>query len=201
MKVQIFKKIAKVKENSTTLINRVAAKYPDSFVADSAFCIMCDEEVTTWSNTRCRKSKFTEDLIKCILQFNILLHKVCKNGIIVLFKKYTEYPITSEPTLQNSCVPKLFNECLDKIRDKAALNYLWVSLDESTDFKQSYVANFLFEFLGVENEREKSFSFVKIFNRVNHSTKGALFDECINDLHKYKKNITSCFCTCFVIWI
>lgn len=46
-----------------------------------------------------------------------------------------------------------------KMRRLAENNYIWVSIDESTDIDQRYIINFIFGELGVEEERDRSYLF------------------------------------------
>lgn len=68
----------------------------------------------------------------------------------------------------------------------AADQYIWVSIDETTDCEQRAVANFVFGILGVEKERSQSYLFAShvLEGAVNSSTVAQFLDESINQLSK-----------------
>lgn len=47
--------------------------------------------------------------------------------------------------------------CLEKIRGKVGENNIWISVDETTDVEQRYVAHFIIGILGIEEEVGKSY--------------------------------------------
>lgn len=65
----------------------------------------------------------------------------------------------------------------------AAGNFIWISVDESTDSEQRLVANFVFGELNVERERGRSYLFAsQVLEATNSSTVATFFDECIAQL-------------------
>lgn len=135
-------------------------------------------------------NEFTMDLAKCFLEANIPLHKMSHPKMKIFLEKHTKYAAPSESILRQKCLPTLYEECVVKMKERAANNYIWVSLDECTDCEQRFVANFVFGVLGVESERGRSYLFSsKVLTRTNSGTIATFFDETNNDLNINKENV------------
>lgn len=140
-------------------------------------------KLTEISDTSQRKNEFVVDLAACFVRTNIPLHKIRHPKMIEFLEKHTQYGVPSEFTLRNTCLPKLYSDCLNTMRRIAKDNYLWVSLDETTDGEQRYIANFVFGILGADSEKGKSYLFaMKVLDRVDNTTVATFFDESINNL-------------------
>lgn len=99
--------------------------------------------------------------------------------------KHTKYAAPSESTIRNKCLPILHQECIDKMKKIAGNNYIWISVDETTDCEQRFVANFIFGVLGDEAERGKSYLFAsEVLETTNHSTIATFVDDCVKELGK-----------------
>lgn len=86
-------------------------------------------------------------------------------------------------TLRNKYLPKIYEESFEKFKQIVAGQFLWASIDETTDSEQRYVANFVFVVLGVERKYGRCYLFaLKVLEAVNSSTTATFFDECINEL-------------------
>lgn len=108
------------------------------------------------------------------------MHKITNPAIVDFIEKYTKFSAPSETTLRRKCVPKLFDETIERMKQIAANKYLWVSIDETTDVEQRYVANSVF---GVLGEPDRCYLFAtKVLDATNHNTVAAFFDECVNEL-------------------
>ena len=71
-------------------------------------------------------------------------------------------------TLRKYYVRSIYENTMKHLRGKANGRKLWVSIDESTDVEQRYVACFVFGILGVEEERRKYYlSNVSALAKVN----------------------------------
>lgn len=132
-------------------------------------------------------SEFALDLAKCFLESNIPLHKISHPSVANFIEKHTKYAVPSETSLRQKYLPVLYDECIEKMKKIAANNFIWCSIDESTDSEQRFVANFVFGVLNVERERGKSYLFAsKVLEATNSSTVATFFDECIAQLGKWK---------------
>lgn len=89
------------------------------------------------------------DLTKTFIESNIPLHTIRQPSMVKFLEIHTKYGVPSESTLRK-CIPKIYNECMNKMKGIAANKYLWVSIDETTDSEERYVANFIFGVLGVD---------------------------------------------------
>lgn len=129
-------------------------------------------------------SKFTMDLATCFLQANIPLHKIRHPGVVKFLETHTKYTVPSEFTLRNNCLPKIYDDYVEKMKQIVVGRYIWVSVDETTDCEQRAVVNFIFGVLGVEEQRGRSYLFASdVFEgAVNSSTIAQFFDETINQL-------------------
>lgn len=108
--------------------------------------------------------------------------------MVEFLEKHTEFAVPSEKKLRDSCVPLIFDEYIGKMRAIAAGNYIWISIDETTDCEQRYVINFVFGVLGLERERGKSYLFSSaVLEAANHSTIATFFDDTVNDLSEWKQ--------------
>lgn len=132
-------------------------------------------------------SEFSMDLSRTFLKANIALHKMRNPYMVEFLEKYTKFAAPSEATLRRNCVPKLFDECIEKMKKIAAGNHLWVSIDESTDAEQRCIANFVF---GVLGEPDRCYLFnSQPLEATNASAVATFFDATINALSVEKKNI------------
>lgn len=121
---------------------------------------------------------FTVDLARCFLKANIPLHKISHPSMKESLEKHTKYVAPSESVLRQKCLPTLYDECVQIMKERAADNFIWVSLDECTDCEQRFVANFVFGVLGVEKECNKSYLFAsKVLTKTNSTTTAKFFDK------------------------
>lgn len=128
---------------------------------------------------------FAMDLTQCFIETNIPLNVIRDKSMVKFLEKYTKYGVPSESTLRTKYIPQIYEECVNKMKEKAKNNFLWVSLDESTDSEERYVVNFIFGILGVESERGKCYLFTsKVLEKANGETMARFFDECVNELSK-----------------
>lgn len=90
---------------------------------------------------------FNMDLCKTFLEANIPLKKVSHPSVVKFLEQYTGKTMPSESSLRQKYVPILFNEKLEKLRQKAKDKFIWTSIDETTDSEGRYVTNFIFGIL------------------------------------------------------
>lgn len=138
-------------------------------------------------DTNRNSSVFAMDLAKCFLEANIPLHKISHPAVVNFVEKHTKYAAPSENTLRLKYLPILYAECIDRMKKIAANNFVWISIDETTDCEQRYVANFIFGVLGVEHERGRSYLFAStVLQSANQSTIAAFFDDTLKELGQYQ---------------
>lgn len=139
-------------------------------------------------------NKFNMDLTNCFVKSNIPLYKLREPTMVNFIEKYTKYAAPSETILRSKYVPKIYEDCVDKMKRIVSGKNIWVSLDETTDIEQRYVVNFVFGILGVEEERGRCYLFSsKILDKVNNGTIAKFFDETVCELGKKRAFIQIVF--------
>lgn len=134
-----------------------------------------------------KSSEFAMDLTRAFLKSNIALHKISNPAIVEFIEKHTKFAAPSETTLRRNCVPALYDECIEKMKQIAAGKYIWVSIDETTDIEQRCISNFVFGILG---EPDRCYFFAsQPLESTNSSSIASFFDATINDLGVDKKNV------------
>lgn len=97
--------------------------------------------------------------------------------------RYTHRNIPNQTTLRKYYVSEVYEAKVKSLREKAAGMKLWVSIDETTDVEQRFIACFVFGILGVEEERSKCYlGNIACLPKVNHSTIAAFFNDSLQFL-------------------
>lgn len=97
---------------------------------------------------------FHQDLCKTLIASNIPMKKISCPIFKNFLEKYTNFATPCETSLRNKYIPQLHQETLEKMREIVKDKYIWISVDETTDSEQRYVANFLFGVLDDSNENK-----------------------------------------------
>lgn len=127
-----------------------------------------------------KTNKFRRDLCEAFVSADIPLNKLSAVKLSHFLEGYTGYTVPNQSTLRKYYVPDIYQNTLASLQRKAAGKKLWVSLDETTDAEQRYVACFVFGILGVEDEQGKCYlGNVAELQSVNHSTVAAFFNDSI----------------------
>jgi Protein of unknown function (DUF 659) len=152
---------------------------------------------TAFSTAGPKRSQFNEDLCKAFLSANVPLGKLKNEDFRLFLEKYTQNIIPEESTIRKNYVSHVYKEAINKIREKVGENNIWVSLDETTDEEQRYVANFVVGILGLEEEKDKSYLLtMEVLEVVNHSTIAAFFNNALQllwpDSIKYDRVLLVC---------
>lgn len=130
---------------------------------------------------------FAMDLTRAFLNSNIPLHKITNPSIVGFIEKYTKFAAPTERTLRRNYVPALYDECINRMKEIAAGQKIWVSIDETTDCEQRYIANFVF---GVLGQPDRCYLFaIKQLEATNSSTVATFFDESVNALGVPRTNV------------
>lgn len=69
-------------------------------------------------------------------------------NFVSFLEKYTEYNVPSEITLRNNYVKNLHKSTINHIKNCVHNYFLWISIDETTDTTERYVANVIIGTLG-----------------------------------------------------
>ena len=144
--------------------------------------------LTTLNENRTDVSQFAIDLADCFIKANIPLFAIRNPAVVNFIEKYTKYASPSEFTLRNKILPKIYDDTIQKMKDFAKNKHIWVTVDESTDSEDRFVANFVFGILGDEEEKDRCYLFASdVLSSVNNSTIATFFDKCINELSKFRR--------------
>lgn len=129
-------------------------------------------------------NEFNMDLCTTFLEANIPLKKVSHPSVIKFVEKYTGKAMPSESSLRQKYVPILYNDKLEVLREKAENNYIWASVDETTDAEGRFVANFIFGILDdADDSRERGKCYLlnmAVLEKTNASTIGAFFFDSLS---------------------
>lgn len=63
---------------------------------------------------------------------------------VKFIEKYTKFAAPTEFRLRSKCLPALHDECIEKMNEIAKKNFIFVTIDETTDVEQRLIANFVF---------------------------------------------------------
>lgn len=177
------KQISQVKQHRATKKHLEAIQRKTGGEKGSSQTLLTTLHETTDRNRNA--SEFAMELTKCFLESNIPLHKISHPSVAKFIEKHTKYAAPSETALRTKYLPVLYDECVEQMKRIAAGNFVWVSIDESTDCEQRFVANFVFGVLGVDKERGRSYLFAsKVLEATNSTTIATFFDECLSQLSK-----------------
>ena len=100
-----------------------------------------------------KTNNFYADMCQAMVAVNMpwrcLNNKVWRNFL----KKYTREDIPDESTLRKNYLENCYNLVIQKIRKNIGDNYIWISVDETTDATGRYIANLI---VGKLSENEKN---------------------------------------------
>jgi len=95
------------------------------------------------------QQQFNFDLCKALVQSDIPLNKLQKDGFRTFLEKYCNRRVPDESTLRKNYVTAVFKESVQKIKKLVGNNNIWFTVDETTDACGRYIANVI---IGVLNE-------------------------------------------------
>lgn len=110
--------------------------------------------------------KLCQAMVAVNMPWHVLDNKIWNNFL----KKYTNQNIPNESTLRKNYLEKCYNAKIKKIRDSIGENYVWISVDETTDKCGRYIANLI---VGKMSEDELPTSHLlacKQLEQTNHAT-------------------------------
>lgn len=147
------------------------------------FCLVCDE------NVNAKQSSQIAQLLHTAKHIGNLKRKTKgtkTQSLLTTFQTPAENSSASEFAMDLS---RAFLESNIALRMKriAAGKYLWVSIDETTDVEQRYIANLIF---GIIGESGRSYLFAsKVLDATNSNTIASFFDQSINELNIDKNKV------------
>ncbi|KAJ4447765.1 hypothetical protein ANN_09773 [Periplaneta americana] len=86
-------------------------------------------------------SNFYADLTRAFVAANIPWNAIENPVLRQFLQKYCKQNIPSESTLRKNYLDRIYNETLASIREDIGDSYIWVSVDETSDPMNRYIAN------------------------------------------------------------
>ena len=79
------------------------------------------------------QKQFSSDICESMICSNIPLYKLESRKFRLFLQKYTSYTIPSRSTISNQYIKPLYDQKIASIQNKFKNQYLWLSVDETTD--------------------------------------------------------------------
>ncbi|PSN34280.1 hypothetical protein C0J52_22127, partial [Blattella germanica] len=102
-------------------------------------------------------SEFSYDLCQAFLSADIPLHKINNPTLKYFLAKYTRQHVPEETTLRKTYVGRCYNNVLSKLQIELADQFVWLSIDETTDYEGRFIANII---LGALNKEQKTIPYL-----------------------------------------
>jgi len=103
------------------------------------------------------QKEFNNDLCEFAIALNIPFDRFLKPGAHKFMKKYTQFKVPEPSTLWRYNLKPLYDQTLDKIRNYLKDQYIWLSIDETTDRLKRIVSNVIVGALNSDNEKNEKF--------------------------------------------
>lgn len=137
------------------------------------------------------ESTFYHELCDTFVSANIPLFKINHPKVRAFLKKYCKMNIPDESTLRKHYVTKIYETKLERLRTDLKDEYVWVSIDETTDTCNRYVANVTVGSLKNETKTTPSLLLTQFLEKTNHTTIAQTINEALTllwpDGIKYEK--------------
>jgi hypothetical protein len=111
---------------------------------------------------------------------NIPLHKVEAASFRKFLEKYTNHPIPTESKLRKNCLASCYEDTINKIRKNVGKNKIWVSIDETSDVDDIFLANVVVGALKHEQPGEIFLLACEVLETVNNSSIAVVFYNAVN---------------------
>lgn len=124
-------------------------------------------------------STFNNDLTRAFLSANIPLFKLVNVELRQFLEKYTTNHVPQESTLRKNHVSRVFDETMDQVRERIGENFVYISVDETTDDRGYFIANLI---IGVLNSFEAGHPYLIAsweLERTNASTVCAFVNDAL----------------------
>ncbi|XP_055902175.1 uncharacterized protein LOC129938564 [Eupeodes corollae] len=164
--------------------------YDKKFQVDQHLKSMRHTELSTLSNStnsqqllsfRTTQNNFNMDLCEAFVAADIPLSKLNNPSLRKFLFEYTKEIVPDSSTLRKNYINKMYILLTDKIKSVLKDEYIWISIDETTDIQGRFVANVVAGVLSQnEDLRKKVLLNVVELEKTNHSTIAQIFDETVN---------------------
>lgn len=98
---------------------------------------------------------FNKDLCNALLSADIPLAKLNNDVFKQFLEKYTGKIVPAVSTLRTNCVKDLYDSAIRKIKEAVRGQFVWISIDETTDIQGRYVANVIIGVLSADEDLSK----------------------------------------------
>lgn len=105
------------------------------------------------------QSVFNKDLCNALLSADIPLAKLNNDVFKQFLEKYTGKIVPAVSTLRTNCVKDLYDSAIRKIKEAVRGQFVWISIDETTDIQGRYVANVIIGVLSADEDLSKKKNF------------------------------------------
>lgn len=112
-------------------------------------------------------SNFYADLTRAFVAANIPWNAIENPVLRQFLQKYCKQNIPSESTLRKNYLDRIYNETLASIREDIGDSYIWVSVDETSDPMNRYIANMVVGKLSPDGPSIPHLVCVKELSKVN----------------------------------
>ena len=123
------------------------------------------------SSSSCNEQKFfNTQLCKAMVESNIPLNKLQHKSFKTFLETFCNKHIPDESTLRKNYVASIYQDVIQKIKSIIGDNYIWFSVDETTDSCGRYVENLI---IGVLSDETPSKSYLirsKELEKTNNNT-------------------------------
>ena len=124
-------------------------------------------------------SDFHRDFCEALVSANIPFWKVNNNKFKSFLELHIGRPIPDESTLRKNYLSQCYDNTIKMIRRKVQGKKIFVSIDETSDVENRYVANVVIGTLEIDGPGEVFLLTSEVIERVNHSTICKLFEKCM----------------------
>lgn len=119
----------------------------------------------TSTNSNSSESRFEYDLCQALVGANIPWKALNNEAFNSFLKKYTKRNIPDESTMRKSFLDKCYQQKVEEIRNDIKNEYVWLSVDETTDRSGRYIANLI---IGKLSETEGTSSHLLACKQLEH---------------------------------
>lgn len=117
-----------------------------------------------------KTDEFYFDLCRAMVSINVPWNSLSNETWRNFLQKYTQKNIPNESTIRKNYLNKVYTETIKKIREKIGDNFVWISVDETTDVTGRSIANFIIGKLSDVSGEESFLLCSKELEKTNFST-------------------------------
>lgn len=129
--------------------------------------IECGEEEIETTTT---KETFYYDLCQAMIAINVPWNTLSNETWRSFLEKYTQRSIPDESTIRKHYLNKVYTDTMQKIRERIGDNFVWISVDETTDKTGRSIANFIVGKMSDTSDKESFLICCKELEQTNFST-------------------------------